>query len=175
MNYLNVDSVSHITENLYLLKKTSLWLWILCYFFKGEDFSWDVYFYKTLDVHSGVEKTYALSSLENYKQFLYLLDNTKKVGTRILCEFSELSYWEKLQVLEGTKKIKWLAKTWLEQLEWKILVSSTVLSKEKYEEIRNYLSSISKDVKKIDSFLNSNMDKLQDTEKTELLNLFLKS
>lgn len=174
MNFLNITESVKITENSYILKNTSLWLWILCFFCKWEDFIGDVYLYRTLDVRSGLEKTFALTSLKNYKQFLYLLDETKKVGTRILCEFSELSQWEKIQVLNGTKKIKWLAQTGITQLEGKILLDETVLSQVEYIKYKEMLQNISTDIKKIDMFLTIQWSELVWKEQQEIINLYLK-
>lgn len=173
MNYFKVTEVIPVTDTQSLLKNTTIWIWVLCYFFKWQDFTWDVFLFKSLDVHSGIEKIFALSSLQNYKQFLYLLNNTKKIWIKILCEFSELSYWEKLQVLAGTKKIKGLAATWLEQLQGKILMDETILSQEEYNLYRKYLSTVTSDIKKIDLFLSMTWVELKWLTNTQVLNRYL--
>lgn len=171
MNFFICTNVKNVFENLYLVKNETTW--ILTHFFQNEDYIWEIYFYKTLNLHSWGETVFSLTSLENYKQFLYLISNTKKVPLKILAEFSEQSYIEKINILNWTSKIKWLAKAWLDQLQWKILLTDESLSEQEYIQFKEYLLNVSKDRKWIDKFLLENWQILKWKEQWEIVSLFL--
>lgn len=126
---------------------------IICEIFKDlSKFNNIIVVFNTIDPHSWTISSKGFSSLEAYKQYLFLKKELKSVSSNIIAEFSELDDIDKLSVINGTLKITWMWPKSLQQFQqYKNMIIS--INEDDYNTVTKVLSLVSKDTQKIKEFL----------------------
>lgn len=197
MNYLNnIQTIKCLSEDEKIYSFSNWLIWIVWYYYgeksKLNSLS-EIYIDDSFSTFSWAITRYIFTSSETYSYYLRLKSETKKIPSKVLCSFVELSLEDRLSVLNKEKKVTWLGPSVLEQLKWKENISSVetiknniatsskenkkedeiVITSERYKEIKELLLWIDS-LDEVSEYLNKNIKDLANKEDLEIIQEYLK-